>query len=77
MTVVEEFTAIINPPQAAILAVGTIRDEVVVGEGGGFKAQKRLSLTLSCDHRVIDGMMGAQFLTTVLSYLENPLLLLA
>ncbi len=77
MTVVEDFTAIINPPQAAILAVGKIRDEVVVGARGDFRAQKRLSLTLSCDHRVIDGMMGAQFLNTLVSYLENPLLLLA
>ena len=76
MTLVEEFTAIINPPQAAILAVGAVRDEVVVNPEGGFKAQKRLSLTLSCDHRVIDGLVGARFLETLVAYLENPLSLL-
>ena len=65
---IEEFSAIINPPQAAILAVGA-PTSYQAADG------KRVALTLSCDHRLIDGAMGAQFLATLTSYLENPLLL--
>ncbi len=72
---IEEFTAIINPPEACILAIGAIRDEAVVKDG---KVQpgKRMKLTLSCDHRVVDGATGSRFLETVKQLLEEPLSLL-
>lgn len=73
---IEEFSAIINPPQAAILAVGAARAVPQVLDGGQLGMQQRVALTLSCDHRLIDGAVGAQFLATLVSYLENPLLLL-
>lgn len=69
---IEEFTAIINPPNAAILAIGEIRDEPVV-EDGEVVPGKRMKLTLSCDHRVVDGAVGAQFLQDVKRYLEDPM----
>jgi len=69
---VEEFTAIINPPNSAILAIGEIRDTPVVEEGEVVPG-KRMKVTLSCDHRVVDGATGAQFLGTVRSYLEEPM----
>lgn len=72
---IEEFTAIINPPNACILAIGAIRDEAVV-KNGELVAGKRMKVTLSCDHRVVDGATGAQFLQTVKQYLEEPLTLL-
>ncbi|MCB0718961.1 MAG: pyruvate dehydrogenase complex dihydrolipoamide acetyltransferase [Bacteroidetes bacterium] len=68
---IEEFTAIINPPNACILAIGTIRDEAVV-QDGEVVAGKRMKLTLSCDHRVVDGATGARFLGTVQQHLEQP-----
>ncbi|MBC7368088.1 MAG: pyruvate dehydrogenase complex dihydrolipoamide acetyltransferase [Undibacterium sp.] len=75
MTGVERFCAIINPPNAAILAVGaTVKkpvvkgDEIVIGQ--------RMTLTLSCDHRVVDGMLGAKFLNALKAHLESPSLLL-
>jgi pyruvate dehydrogenase E2 component (dihydrolipoamide acetyltransferase) len=67
-----EFVAIINPPQAAILAVGAVREIPVVVEGQ-LAVGKRMRVTLSCDHRVIDGAQGAQFLATLREILENPL----
>lgn len=70
---IEEFTAIINPPQAAILAVGATISTPAVDAKGQVVAQPRMKMTLSCDHRVIDGAMGAQFLQTLVSYLEDPL----
>lgn len=70
---IEEFTAIINPPQAAILAVGATIPTPAVDAKGQVVAQPRMKMTLSCDHRVIDGAMGAQFLQTLVSYLEDPL----
>ena len=70
-----EFTAIINPPQAAILAVGAVR-EIPVIVGGQVVAGKRMRVTLSCDHRVIDGAAGAQFLATVREILEQPMRLM-
>jgi pyruvate dehydrogenase E2 component (dihydrolipoamide acetyltransferase) len=76
MTKVEEFTAIINPPQAAILAVGTTK-EVAHVENGEITVQKRMKMTLSSDHRVIDGMVGAQFLETLVEFIENPSMMLA
>jgi len=68
---IEEFTAIINPPNAAILAVGAIRDVPVV-ENGQVVPGKRMKVTLSSDHRVVDGATCAEFLSTVRRFLENP-----
>lgn len=68
---IEEFTAIINPPNSCILAIGAIRDEPVVKDGA-VVAGKRMKLTLSCDHRLVDGATGAAFLVTVKEYLEEP-----
>ena len=72
---VEEFTAIINPPNACILAIGAIRDEAVV-KAGAVVPGKRMKLTLSSDHRVVDGAVAAAFIGTVRSYLEEPLSML-
>jgi pyruvate dehydrogenase E2 component (dihydrolipoamide acetyltransferase) len=69
---IEEFTAIINPPNACILAVGAIR-EVPVVEDGEVVPGKRMKVTLSSDHRIVDGVSAAQFLRTLKSMLENPL----
>jgi pyruvate dehydrogenase E2 component (dihydrolipoamide acetyltransferase) len=68
---IEHFSAVINPPEGAILAVGAIRDEAVV-QDGVLVAGKRLKLTLSCDHRVIDGATGAEFLAGLRQIIENP-----
>jgi pyruvate dehydrogenase E2 component (dihydrolipoamide acetyltransferase) len=68
---VEAFTAIINPPEGAILAVGSIVDKPVV-ENGQIAIGTRMQVTLSCDHRVIDGATGAQFMQDVKKFLENP-----
>jgi pyruvate dehydrogenase E2 component (dihydrolipoamide acetyltransferase) len=72
---VTEFSAIINPPEGAILAVGTVR-RVPVVEESGLGVGRRMMLTLSCDHRVMDGAMGARFLQDVKRLLEEPLRLL-
>ncbi|SDE92925.1 pyruvate dehydrogenase complex dihydrolipoamide acetyltransferase [Chitinophaga filiformis] len=72
---IDEFTAIINPPDSAILAVGGIK-ETVVSEKGQFKVVNIMKLTLSCDHRSVDGAVGARFLATLKSYLENPVTML-
>jgi pyruvate dehydrogenase E2 component (dihydrolipoamide acetyltransferase) len=69
---IEEFTAIINSPDACILAVGAIRDEVGV-VNGNIQAMKKMKVTLGCDHRVVDGATGAKFLQSVKKYLEEPL----
>ncbi|HEX9937215.1 MAG TPA: pyruvate dehydrogenase complex dihydrolipoamide acetyltransferase [Longimicrobium sp.] len=74
---IEEFTAVINPPEAAILAVGAIGPKVVVDDEGNMAVRQRMRVTLSCDHRVIDGATGAQFLATLKSYLEEPMLMVA
>jgi len=69
---IDEFTAIINPPEAAILAVGhTV--EKPVAENGEVVVRRRMRVTMSCDHRVIDGATGAAFLQTFRAMLENPL----
>lgn len=68
---IDEFTAIINPPDSCILAVGKIK-ETVVKKGDGFGVANFMTLTLSCDHRIVDGAVGARFLQTVKSFLENP-----
>ncbi|HQW93674.1 MAG TPA: dihydrolipoamide acetyltransferase family protein, partial [Ferruginibacter sp.] len=72
---IEEFTAIINPPDSAILAVGTIK-EVVVKKDAGFGTANIMKLTMSCDHRTVDGAVGAAFLQTLKKYLENPVMML-
>jgi len=73
---VESFSAIINPPQAAILSVGTIVKKPVVNAKGEIVAGQRMSLGLSCDHRVVDGAIGAEFLKELRHFVENPALLL-
>ncbi len=72
---IEEFTAIINPPDACILAVGGIVDKPVV-ENGAVVPGKRMRVTLSCDHRVVDGATGAQFLQTFKQIMEDPIRLM-
>ena len=72
---IEEFTAIINPPDSAILAVGAI-SEKVIKKGDGFAVTNVMKLTLSCDHRSVDGAVGAAFLQTLKKYLENPVTML-
>ena len=71
---IDEFTAVINPPEAGILAVGRIAEKPVAHEGG-VAVRRRMRLTMSCDHRVIDGATGAEFLKTLKTMLENPLAL--
>ena len=71
---VESFTAIINPPEGAILAVGAIVEKPVA-ENGQIVVGSRMMMTLSCDHRVIDGATGAQFMQDLKKFLENPALL--
>jgi pyruvate dehydrogenase E2 component (dihydrolipoamide acetyltransferase) len=72
---IEEFTAIINPPDSCIMAVGRIK-EVVVRKGDGFGVSNVMKVTLSCDHRSVDGALGAGFLQTFKKYLENPITML-
>ena len=72
---IEEFTAIINPPNACILAVGAIRDVPVV-ENGAVVPGKRMKITLSSDHRIVDGAKAAKFLNEVRTLLENPISML-
>ncbi|MDQ6889891.1 MAG: pyruvate dehydrogenase complex dihydrolipoamide acetyltransferase [Bacteroidota bacterium] len=72
---IEDFTAIINPPDSAILAVGRIK-EIVVKKGDGFGVANVMKVTLSCDHRSVDGAVGAAFILTAKKFLENPVTLL-
>jgi len=72
---IEEFTAIINPPDSAILAVGAIKEKVVK-KGDGFGVINIMKLTMSCDHRSVDGAVGAAFLQTLKRFLENPVTML-
>jgi pyruvate dehydrogenase E2 component (dihydrolipoamide acetyltransferase) len=73
---IEEFTAIINPPQAAILAVGATIPTPAVDAKGNVVVEQRMKITMSCDHRVVDGAMGANFLKTLTGYLEQPLMMM-
>jgi pyruvate dehydrogenase E2 component (dihydrolipoamide acetyltransferase) len=73
---IEEFTAIINPPDACILAVGGIKETVIVRDGQ-FVAANVMKVTLSCDHRVVDGAVGSAFLQTLKGLLEDPVRILA
>jgi pyruvate dehydrogenase E2 component (dihydrolipoamide acetyltransferase) len=73
---VDEFAAIINPPQSAILAVGQVRDRLKLDAGGVVQMSQVMTLTLSADHRVIDGALGARFLASLKCLIEAPSLLL-
>ena len=68
---IEEFTAVINPPEAGIIAVGAVEERAVAVKGE-VVVQPRMRITMSCDHRVIDGAQGARFLATLKSFLEEP-----
>ncbi len=72
---IEHFTAVINPPEAGIIAVGSITPQAVP-DGDRIASRRRMRLTMSCDHRVIDGATGAKFLQTLKQMLENPLAML-
>jgi pyruvate dehydrogenase E2 component (dihydrolipoamide acetyltransferase) len=72
---IDQFTAVINPPEAGIIAVGSIVQKPVVVDGA-LSARRRMRITMSCDHRVIDGATGAAFLRTLKQMLENPLAML-
>jgi pyruvate dehydrogenase E2 component (dihydrolipoamide acetyltransferase) len=73
---VGEFSAIINPPHATILAVGAARRQAVEKQDGSVAFASVLSVTLSCDHRVVDGALGAELLTTVKTFMESPVRML-
>jgi pyruvate dehydrogenase E2 component (dihydrolipoamide acetyltransferase) len=73
---VREFSAIINPPQSTILAVGEARRAPVEAPDGAVRFASRMSVTLSCDHRVVDGAVGAELLRALKGYLENPVTML-
>jgi pyruvate dehydrogenase E2 component (dihydrolipoamide acetyltransferase) len=73
---IDSFAAVINPPEGAILAVGAVRDVPVVADGS-IVPGKRLHLTLSCDHRVVDGAVGAAFLSELRHLIEHPMRTLA
>ncbi len=72
---IDEFTAIINPPDACILAVGAAK-ETVIAENGQMKIAQVMKVTLSCDHRVVDGAVGSAFLNSLKDFLENPVKML-
>jgi pyruvate dehydrogenase E2 component (dihydrolipoamide acetyltransferase) len=73
---VEQFTAVLNPPEAAILAVGAVLAEPVATPEGGVVVRRVLRLTLSIDHRALDGATAAGFLSQLKSTLEHPLQIL-
>jgi pyruvate dehydrogenase E2 component (dihydrolipoamide acetyltransferase) len=73
---ITEFTAIINPPESGIIAVGAVEEKPVV-EDGAVVVRPRMRLTMSCDHRVVDGAMGARFLQTVREMVEEPVFMVA
>ena len=72
---IEEFTAIVNPPDSCIMAVGGI-SQVPVVKNGEVVPGNVMKVTLSCDHRVVDGASGAEFLNTFKAYMENPVTLI-
>lgn len=73
---IEEFTAVINPPDSAILAIGTIVEKPVVKDGQ-ITVGHRMKVTMSCDHRSVDGAVGSAFLQTFRKYMEDPVLIIA
>ena len=72
MLCVDQFDAIINPPQGAILAVGASRKVRAEGPDGAGRFENRIGLSLSCDHRAIDGAVGARFLQALKAIIEQP-----
>jgi pyruvate dehydrogenase E2 component (dihydrolipoamide acetyltransferase) len=68
---IERFSAIINPPEAAILAVGAVREAAIVSDGA-IQPGRVMTVTLSCDHRVVDGLIAARFLSRLKELLETP-----
>ena len=72
---INQFTAIINPPQSCILAIGATESKLVIApeEERGFKEVKVMKVTLSSDHRTVDGAVAAQWLKSFTQYMENPL----
>ena len=73
---IDNFSAVINPPEGAILAVGQVREEPAVKDGR-LGIGKKLAMTLSCDHRVIDGAVGASFLAELRALIEHPMRVLS
>ena len=73
---VDNFDAVINPPHGAILAVGRGLKKAIVNDDESISVANLMSLTLSVDHRVIDGALGAELLQSITKYLEDPLLML-
>jgi pyruvate dehydrogenase E2 component (dihydrolipoamide acetyltransferase) len=69
---VDNFVAIINPPETAILAVGSVRKNIMVASDNSFLIRDTMSMTLSADHRAIDGVLGSQFVNKIKYCLENP-----
>ena len=74
---IQNFDAVINPPHGSILAVGAGEKKPVVDKDGAISIATVMSVTLSVDHRVIDGALGAQFLAAVKTFIEDPLAMLA
>jgi pyruvate dehydrogenase E2 component (dihydrolipoamide acetyltransferase) len=74
---VDSFRAIITPPQAAVLAVGTVKGEVIVDESGEPAVAPVMRMTLAADHRILDGADAAEFMATLKSYLEAPVTLIS
>jgi pyruvate dehydrogenase E2 component (dihydrolipoamide acetyltransferase) len=72
---IKQFTAIINPPQSCILAVGATEKKLIpdASQPNGFSVVNTMHVTMSCDHRVVDGAVGAQWLAKFKEYVENPL----
>jgi len=73
---VREFAAVIHPPQATMLAVGAARRQAVEMEDGGVAFASVLAVTLSCDHRVVDGVLGAELLAAFKNFIEQPVTML-
>jgi pyruvate dehydrogenase E2 component (dihydrolipoamide acetyltransferase) len=73
---IDSFSAIINPPQGFILAIGALKKIAIVDDCDQLKVGHQMSITMSCDHRVIDGALGAEYLKELRRLLENPTLLL-
>ncbi len=73
---IRAFSAIINPPQSTILAIGAARREAVETDDGGVAFVTRIAATLSCDHRVVDGVLGAELIESFREFIENPLRLI-
>ncbi len=74
MSGIKNFTAVINPPHATILAVGA-GEERAVARGGKIEAAQMMSVTLSCDHRVVDGALGAELVGVFKKLIENPVMM--